>query len=170
MSKYNPEELLKLYKVDFLDALTTLEHSWNKLSSQSLPELNKKNLDDFESCFKLYSLCYQRTWKAKILRISSEQIQQFHSTLQLFLKGHDYELFLYGSRTQDHLKGGDIDLLIISSDAGVHAFDENHLDILVHLKKQFSIGDRRIDIKAASQNELENQPFLKMIARDLVKI
>ena len=49
MSKYNPEELLKLYKVDFLDALTTLEHSWNKLSSQSLPELNKKNLDDFES-------------------------------------------------------------------------------------------------------------------------
>lgn len=49
MSKYNPSELINLYKIDFLDALATLEHSWNKQSNKPLPDLNKKNLDDFES-------------------------------------------------------------------------------------------------------------------------
>lgn len=104
------------------------------------------------------------------MRVSADQIAQFHTVLELFLKPHDYELFLFGSRAHDHLLGGDIDLLVITTDAGVTAFNLKHLDILVHLKKQSSIGDRRIDIKAATKSDLITQPFLKMISEDLVKL
>lgn len=88
----------------------------------------------------------------------------------MFLKPHAYELFLYGSRTQDHLKGGDIDLLLLTSSDGTKLFSEKELDILVFLKKQSSIGDRKIDLKAATREELLTEPFLRMISADLVKI
>jgi len=43
------KELIQLFKTDFIEALNTLEHSWQKLQSKSLPDLSNKNLDDLES-------------------------------------------------------------------------------------------------------------------------
>ena len=48
MSKQT-EELIKILKNDFLDALATLEHSWNKISTKPLPNLENKNLDELEA-------------------------------------------------------------------------------------------------------------------------
>lgn len=42
-------DLIKLFKSDFIDALVTLEHSWNKLKNKTLTESASRNLDDFES-------------------------------------------------------------------------------------------------------------------------
>lgn len=43
------QQLLSVYKKDFLDALAALEHSWQKLKDQPLPDLQVKNLDQLES-------------------------------------------------------------------------------------------------------------------------
>ncbi len=42
------EPLLSEFKVDFLEALVTLEHSWNKLKGFNLPDFTTKNLDELE--------------------------------------------------------------------------------------------------------------------------
>jgi len=104
------------------------------------------------------------------MRISNEIIHAIHFSLNKFLITHKFEVFLYGSRTNDSLKGGDIDLLVITSIEGKSVFEKYNLDILVDLKKNPHIGDRRIDLKAATLHDLQTNVFLKTISTELVKI
>ena len=104
------------------------------------------------------------------MRLQPEQILQTHEILQKYFKDIPYKLYLYGSRTQDHLKGGDIDLLIVTTLAGVDVFNHAELDLLVQIKKQPAIGQRRIDLKAATQLDLETKTFLRSIADSLVEL
>lgn len=104
------------------------------------------------------------------MRLSSDQVAQLHSVLKLQFKEIPYKLFLYGSRAVDNLKGGDIDLLIIAEQAGVDFFLNHELEILVQIKKQPAIGQRRIDIKAATEDAFKSEPFLRAIADSCVEI
>jgi hypothetical protein len=101
------------------------------------------------------------------LRLTDPQQKQIHNVLSKYLKDIPYKLFLYGSRIHDHLKGGDIDLLVLTNSNGVELFNNLELDILVELKKQQDIGQRKIDIKAVTESDLESNPFYKLIAKDL---
>jgi hypothetical protein len=49
MSSSRRQELQELFKIDFLESLNTLEHSWRKLENCKLPNLIEKNLDELES-------------------------------------------------------------------------------------------------------------------------
>jgi predicted nucleotidyltransferase len=104
------------------------------------------------------------------LRISSEQIIQIHESIKFFFRETEYTLYLYGSRTKDYLKGGDIDLLLLTTDKGVILFKKFNLDILIKIKKNSIIGDRRIDLKAATPEDLNKDPFLKLIKDELIQI
>lgn len=104
------------------------------------------------------------------MRITELQITQIHEAVKKFFGTTEYKLFLYGSRVHDHLKGGDIDLLIKTTDEGVNLFKEIHLDLLVELKKKPDIGQRRIDLKAATSGDFLIDPFLKTIQHELVEL
>ncbi len=104
------------------------------------------------------------------MRLTSEQIQDLHSVIKNFFGDAPYKLYLYGSRVHDHLKGGDIDLIIVTSEAGVHLFREQELSLLVQIKKQGSIGQRRIDLKVATESALKTDAFLKAISESMVEI
>lgn len=104
------------------------------------------------------------------MRISSEQIEQFHIVISKFWKDIPYELYLYGSRVHDHLKGGDIDLLILTTQMGIEVFQKSEFELLVAIKKQPAIGQRRIDLKVATFDQLETEPFLQAIGKELVKL
>lgn len=41
-------QLIQAFKIDFLEALTTLEHSWLKLKAKTIPDLKNKSLDELE--------------------------------------------------------------------------------------------------------------------------
>lgn len=97
------------------------------------------------------------------MRITSEQIFVIKSTLSHFLKKEKYKLYLYGSRTQDHLLGGDIDLLVVTTVSGLEILNQNKYEVLVHMKKNKDIGQRRIDLKYCIESDLSNDPFLKSI-------
>ncbi len=80
------------------------------------------------------------------------------------------EIFLYGSRIDDSLKGGDIDLLVIVPNSEFSFFQNLQFKILNNLKKQKSIGDRKIDLRVATREDLQTDPFLLQIVNSLVKL
>ncbi|MBC7420573.1 MAG: nucleotidyltransferase domain-containing protein [Bdellovibrio sp.] len=104
------------------------------------------------------------------MRLQPEQVSQLHSVVRRYFSNISYDLFLYGSRADDALKGGDIDLLLVTSTKGVSLFEDKNLDLLVDIKKQSAIGQRRIDLKATTADQLSTDPFLKVIAQTMVRI
>jgi predicted nucleotidyltransferase len=72
--------------------------------------------------------------------------------------GGDTNIYLFGSRVHDNLKGGDIDLLV-STDKDKMTF-KNKVLFLVDLKKK--LGDQKIDVVFDKENK-SNQLFLKTI-------
>ena len=71
------------------------------------------------------------------MRLTINEQNLIKDTFKKYFKG---EIYLFGSRIDDNLKGGDIDLYISSKDAKL----SQKIDFLVELKKQ--IGDRKIDV------------------------
>lgn len=72
------------------------------------------------------------------------------------------ELYLFGSRTDDNKKGGDIDLLVVSENDSEKL---NHMRrataILVEIKS--TIGEQKIDLLFATREMLKSDPFYKTI-------
>lgn len=96
------------------------------------------------------------------MRFSQKQISLLVSALENFLSGSEGELRLYGSRTRDDLKGGDIDLLIVvQSDLVATKLLEDKHYILARIKQ--NLGDQKIDLKIATSTESASDPFLKSI-------
>ena len=104
------------------------------------------------------------------MRVTLDQIQNIHEVLRFFFRQTPYRLYLYGSRVQDHLKGGDFDLLILTDNEGLKVFREHELDILVQVKKKPHICQRKIDLKAVTEEDLEQKPFFKMLAQEIVEL
>ena len=62
----------------------------------------------------------------------------------------DARIILFGSRTDDHLKGGDIDLLIVSDRIGLHQEWEIRRDILDE------IGWQKLDLIVRGSSQLDS--------------
>ncbi len=79
---------------------------------------------------------------------------EIHS-IKSIVEQHDPEarIYLYGSRTNLLLKGGDIDLLLVSE-----RLKFNHkIDILLGIKNL--IGEQRIDLSIKSHEEFKHDSF-----------
>ena len=83
-----------------------------------------------------------------------------------FLENSDGTLYLYGSRTRDDLKGGDIDLLLIVNSQIANKLSEEKYKILTRIKK--NIGEQKVDLIIATTEELKNDPFLQTLSESLV--
>ena len=96
------------------------------------------------------------------MRLTTHQINGIISAIHTYLNQYPVELRLYGSRVHDHLKGGDIDLLLIlqTEEQKIAASDVKH-KILAEIKK--NIGDQKIDLIITSRHSLLQDAFIKMI-------
>ncbi len=74
------------------------------------------------------------------------------------------KIYLYGSRVRNDLKGGDIDLLVLSDQIG---FTEK-VDILIAIKTD--IGEQKIDLLIRKQNARESDPFVRQILPGAIEI
>jgi predicted nucleotidyltransferase len=74
------------------------------------------------------------------MRLSNYEILSIKQVFKQFFQ--EGEIYLFGSRVNDDLKGGDIDLYI--SNHNVTNILERKLKFLVELKKK--IGDQKIDL------------------------
>ncbi len=79
--------------------------------------------------------------------------------------GKNTIVYLFGSRTNDNLRGGDIDLLI-NTDYSKMTF-QNKVLFLVELKKK--IGDQKIDLVFDKESK-HNQFFLNSIKQHCTRI
>ena len=70
-------------------------------------------------------------------------------------------VYLFGSRVDDAARGGDIDLLVISSHINLMA----QIDILTTLHQH--LGDRKIDLLIYPDT---THPFPKLILKEAVKL
>ncbi len=78
------------------------------------------------------------------MRLNEKQIQAIKTSVARHFP-EDSRVFLFGSRVDDTPKGGDIDLLVESSLAGI-ALQEARLKTMGSIQR--SIGEQKIDIIA----------------------
>jgi predicted nucleotidyltransferase len=76
------------------------------------------------------------------MRLTNEQVSIIRTTAQSVF-GNSVQVFLFGSRTNDEKRGGDIDLLVQSAEHEVLNIS-NKINFIVELKRQ--LGDQKIDM------------------------
>lgn len=91
------------------------------------------------------------------MRLTQEQIDDIKKTLTK-ITSEPFRIFLFGSRTSDNKRGGDIDLLLLTADP--ETLELKKINFLVQVKKCKSIGDRKIDLIIASEDEAKKDAFL----------
>ncbi len=74
------------------------------------------------------------------------------------------EIYLYGSRTEDSLSGGDIDILVISE---ALTFPDK-LDLLSEIKT--ALGDQRIDLSIKTPEQSRSDVFAREILKSALRI
>lgn len=73
-------------------------------------------------------------------------------------------IYLFGSRTQDHLKGGDIDLLVLSTKIDFSA----KIEILGRIK--LKLGEQKIDLKIISPEKSASDPFTQSLLPGAIRL
>jgi predicted nucleotidyltransferase len=95
------------------------------------------------------------------VRLSEEELKTIKTTVKSF--DERAKVFIFGSRANPNLRGGDIDILVISD-----AIDwKTRRKIRVELIKK--LGDRKIDLIVAKRENL-NDPFVKLAIEEGVEI
>lgn len=96
------------------------------------------------------------------MRLSQDEQTAIIESISDFLQGQPAQLRLYGSRVDDNLKGGDIDLLLIVKDEETRkALSSIKYKIIARM--YMKMGERRIDLTIADKQKLEDDPFLQSI-------
>lgn len=92
------------------------------------------------------------------MRLSQKHIEDLIQVLSDEIKLRPAELFLYGSRADDSLKGGDIDLLLVLHE---EVFASLLIQRKFHILNQFKkkIGDRKIDFSILTSQQANQDPF-----------
>lgn len=73
-------------------------------------------------------------------------------------------VYLYGSRAQDHLKGGDIDLLVESETLRF----SDKIDLLITIKE--AIGEQKIDLTVQTTAEMNADSFTQKILKTAIRL
>ena len=89
------------------------------------------------------------------MRLTDFQVKKIKEAVKNSF-GEESPVYLFGSRTDDNKKGGDIDLLIITSSEGTDLEWKKGEAVA---KIQLGIGDQKIDMLTADP-ELVNPPLI----------
>lgn len=77
------------------------------------------------------------------MRLSSEQIEAIKQETEHFF-GAQAEVWLFGSRVDDNLRGGDVDLYVRTASSDADQLAAARFAFLARLKRR--IGDRKVDL------------------------
>jgi predicted nucleotidyltransferase len=100
------------------------------------------------------------------MRLTESEIQIICNAAHVFY-GDECNVYLFGSRTSDELKGGDIDLFIQSNDASKLSL-KNKIHFLVEVKSK--IGDQRIDVVYDKESTKAKTAFYDSIQRSCISL
>ena len=95
------------------------------------------------------------------VRLSEEELEAIKTTVKSFDKRA--KVFIFGSRANPDLRGGDIDILVISDVIDWRMRRKIRVELLKKL------GDRKIDLIVANRENLED-PFVKLAIEEGIEI
>jgi predicted nucleotidyltransferase len=93
------------------------------------------------------------------MRISDAEVTEIIRILSCELKARPFDIYLYGSRVDDRLHGGDIDLFILSEKPWAADEEKKLFYILGQLQSSPIISDRKINLSLIEQTQLASDPF-----------
>lgn len=93
------------------------------------------------------------------MRLRPAEVGALVAALDSRLKRRAARLYLFGSRTQNRLKGGDIDLLLLAPPTVIKALRAQKHRLLAEFKKE--LGERRIDLTLADSAQSRRDPFVR---------
>ncbi len=96
------------------------------------------------------------------MRLSANQVDVIKQEIARYF-GPDSEVWLFGSRVDDHRRGGDIDLYVTPGIADPDRLAAARFAFLAHLKRR--IGDLRIDLVLHRANA-ENLPIYSLARQE----
>jgi uncharacterized protein len=99
------------------------------------------------------------------MRLSESEIRAV-KTLALYHFGSGVQVFLFGSRTSDEKKGGDIDLFICNAEGGMLSSHEK-INFMTDLLME--IGEQKIDV-ILDHPELRKTVFYQTIFQKGIRI
>lgn len=102
------------------------------------------------------------------MRLSPKEVAAIKTAFADLFPHETYSLYLFGSRVHDDRKGGDIDLLLVTTTASREIFINSKAK--VRLKIFETIPEQRIDITVATPEELQTDTFLQSIQDELIKL
>jgi len=102
------------------------------------------------------------------MRLSSKEASAIKNAFTQLFPNIECTVYLFGSRTQDNRKGGDIDLLVVTSDRFKEPIVNSKSRI--RLKIFETIPEQRIDITVATPAELVTDTFLLSVQDDLIEL
>lgn len=96
------------------------------------------------------------------MRLTPNEVLAIKEAIEKKISLQHAELRLFGSRTKDNLKGGDIDLLLIVPDkTSYQEVALKKVSILIEIQNR--IGEQKIDLTLATKDDLKSDPFVKLI-------
>jgi predicted nucleotidyltransferase len=96
------------------------------------------------------------------MRLTAPQMEAIKVTI--FKRDPKAGIFLFGSRIDDSLKGGDLDLLILSDQLEF----KDRIDLLVELK--IKLGDQKIDLLIRKNAFAQSDPFVIEILKNAIPL
>jgi uncharacterized protein len=99
------------------------------------------------------------------MRISEKEIENITVLARIHF-GKEVQVFLFGSRTNEQQRGGDIDLYI-RNPGGIKLTTRSKINFIGDLI--IRIGEQRIDVVLDNQ-EAENLVFIKTILKTAIQI
>ncbi len=101
------------------------------------------------------------------MRLNNFEVQSITKVFEKYMTNQQGQLFLFGSRADDHKKGGDIDLyVLLKSDSDVTKMKPSKSKISYEI--QGLIGEQRIDITINSVESVKNDAFWQSIQPELI--
>ena len=94
------------------------------------------------------------------MRLSEQELATILNEIKVF--DPSAEVWLYGSRVHNHLKGGDIDLLVFSHKIGF----SDKISILVQIK--MALGDQKIDLHVNKPEAKDFDPLVLSILKTAI--
>lgn len=104
------------------------------------------------------------------MRVSQQQIQSFIRAIDHYINGNEkVELRLFGSRTDDTLIGGDIDLLLIAhSEQQRERLSLHKAEIFAKIYMQ--IEEEKIDLTVCNIHSKELDPFITKVVNQSIML
>ena len=93
------------------------------------------------------------------IRLSPSQIQNIKSCI-LEVFGEKLKIYLFGSRTNPLLRGGDIDLLVFLEE---NCSTKIEKILIAKAKIEIKIGEQKIDLVVGTHEDLKNDAFLREV-------